>query len=109
LSSHRLVVLPEAEDDVRNILNYSLQEWGFDEYTRLSNAILNAFETLARYPEIGSSRPDTPRHMRSFPIDPYVLFYFLDGEIIVIARVIHHRRDVKKVFRLPKRDPEGEI
>jgi plasmid stabilization system protein ParE len=34
---------------------------------------------------------------------PYVVFYRMTGETVEIVRVLHQRRNLAEVFRVPKR------
>ena len=41
--------------------------------------------------------------LRSWPTStPYLLFYFVDGERITVARVLHHARDIPAIWSWPR-------
>jgi hypothetical protein len=61
------------------------------------------FTTLAEQPMMGRARPELAAGLRSFPTQtPYILFHFPDeAGGIIVARVLHHARDVEAIERWP--------
>ena len=75
------------------------QIWGFiarDNPAAARNTIsriLDACDKLADFPGMGASCDELRARMRSYPVRPYVVFYFPRDGGIDVARVIHGARD----------------
>ena len=57
---------------------------------------------LLDQPLMGRERSELASGMRSWPTStPYILFYFPNENGIVVARVLHHARDIPSMDRWP--------
>lgn len=57
---------------------------------------------LQEQPMMGRERPELSSGMRSWPTStPYILFYFPHEQGIVVARVLHHARDIPAIDYWP--------
>lgn len=69
---------------------------------RFENRIIEAFETIARHPEIGRRRKDlSPDGMRSFRVagfDSYLIFYQVRAGELFFIRVLHGAMDLPAMF-----------
>jgi toxin ParE1/3/4 len=67
-----------------------------------ANAFIKKIEkvllTLSNQPFMGRARPELREHLRSFPVNPYILFYEPRDDGILLVRVIHGRRDIDALF-----------
>ncbi|MGH7117056.1 MAG: type II toxin-antitoxin system RelE/ParE family toxin [Stellaceae bacterium] len=54
---------------------------------------------LSGWPRLGRGRNDLRRGLRSYPVENYVIFYRIDGVDVIIQRVLHARRDIRRLFR----------
>ena len=92
----------EAKEDLRNIYIYIAIELlspynAANQYRRISSAILKLEEMPLRFPLF----KDEPWHtlgMRWFPIDNYLVFYFVDegAHRVDIARIMYKGRNVEE-------------
>lgn len=58
---------------------------------------------LLDHPQMGRQRPELAEGIRSWPTStPYLLFYFADEAGIVVARVLHHARDIQAIGDWPR-------
>ena len=58
---------------------------------------------LLDQPLMGRERSELASVIRSWPTStPYILFYFPNENGIVVARVLHHARDVPAIDRWPE-------
>ncbi|MDQ2681784.1 MAG: type II toxin-antitoxin system RelE/ParE family toxin [Candidatus Eremiobacteraeota bacterium] len=66
----------------------------------LIERIFRKIELLERMPRLGRLRPEFAPDMRSFPAQPFIVFYrVIDAdESVEIVRVIDGRRDLGTVF-----------
>ena len=96
--THR--ISPRAEADLDEIWLYVARESGSVETAdRLIDAITDRFWTLAGFPWMGRSREDDfgPGY-RSFAVGEYVIVYCVEGEDVLILRVVHGRRQLENLF-----------
>ena len=88
--SYRLSVL--AEQDLEEIWSYVAEDASPATADRLIDAIVDRFDLLADQPRMGRLRPEFGAGVRSFSVENHVIYYRHD-EDVVIARVLHGRRD----------------
>ena len=82
---------PEAADDLRDLLQYSLQTWGRRQRDTYQALILRALRDLARFPGLGRNRDELGPGLRSHPVGQHVVIYAAsDTELVVV----HGRRDL---------------
>jgi toxin ParE1/3/4 len=53
---------------------------------------------LSRFPEIGQARPDLAPGLRHWPVPPYLIFYRIEADSVLIVRVLHGARDLFSFF-----------
>jgi toxin ParE1/3/4 len=87
----------QAKDDLREIW-YSIAS-GRDDKTadRVVTQILDKCESHAQFPEGGRLRAELSAGLRSFSVRPYVVFYRPFEGTIVVLRILHGRRDLKRM------------
>jgi toxin ParE1/3/4 len=66
-----------------------------DRYATLFNDKIAA---LAQFPEMGRSRPEFGEDVRSTLVKPYVLFYRYRDESVQILRIVHSKRDLRRIL-----------
>lgn len=50
---------------------------------------------IGTQPEMGRARPELADALRSFPTQtPYIIFYLIDADGVIVVRVLHHARDI---------------
>jgi toxin ParE1/3/4 len=93
--AHRLA--PHAISDLDDIWFYIAKETGStDTADHLVDAITNRFFLLARHPYLGRRRDeDFGSGSRSFSVKDYVIVYRVQGEDVLIVRVVHGRRNLE--------------
>ena len=70
---------------------------------RVVDTIDREARELLAHPRMGRKRPELATGLRSWPTSTrYVLFYFADAAGVVIARVLHHARDVGAIGDWPQ-------
>jgi toxin ParE1/3/4 len=96
--AHR--VAPQAETDLDDTWLYVAKESGsMDVATRLIDAITGRFFLLANFPYVGRARDeDFGAGSRSARVGEYVIVYCVDGQDVLILRVVHGRRDLEALF-----------
>jgi toxin ParE1/3/4 len=96
--AHR--VAREAEADLDEIWLYVATESGhMDVATRLIDWITDRFFFLASFPYAGRVRDDDfGIGSRSFTVGEYVIVYCVEGEDVLILRVVHGKRHLEDLF-----------
>ena len=88
-----IVVRPEAEVDIEDAADYTMEQWGRDQARRYIGNIRKAIDRLAidglRFPEETEAYPGL-RRMRS---GHHFIFFLVDDEKVDVVRVMHERRD----------------
>jgi toxin ParE1/3/4 len=84
---------PLSEQDLDEIWSYVAEDASLTTADRLIDDIVHRFELLAEQPGIGRIRPEFGIGMRSFPVENYVVYYRREGDDVLIARILHGRRD----------------
>ncbi len=65
---------------------------------RLVDAVLAAARRHVQFPESGRSRDDISPGLRTFVVKPYVVFYRPIEDTIEVVRVLHGRRDIRRIM-----------
>jgi addiction module RelE/StbE family toxin len=80
-----------------------LEAWLFiaEENPNAADHVLDAIEReanlLATQPLMGRARPELVDGVRSWPTStPYILYYMVATDGIVVLRILHHARDVRQ-------------
>jgi toxin ParE1/3/4 len=96
--AHR--VAPEAEHDLDEIWYYIAKNSGSLEIAdRFIDSLTERFYLLSSNPHIGRRRDEELRPgIRSFPVRDYIILYKLEGDEVLIVRVLHGSRDIELLF-----------
>ncbi len=70
-----ILISSQAEQDLESI-NDRIASYNPQVANRLLDKILDKFETLASFPNMGKSRNELIAGLRSFPVEDYLIFYF---------------------------------
>jgi plasmid stabilization system protein ParE len=92
------VLTPAAEGDILGILDYIGRE-NPPAAVRVREALLDAMRQLAERPGIGHTRADLADEIvRFWPVFSYLVIYRPDVNPIQIVRVLHGKRDVRRLL-----------
>jgi plasmid stabilization system protein ParE len=87
-----------AKGDLLKILEY-LEGDTPNAILKVLDALDNAMQLLADNPGIGHLRPDlTPQGVRFWPVFRYLVIYRPDTKPLEIVRVLHGKRDVRRLL-----------
>ena len=93
------VLSPEAVQDLEDIWDFIASD-NIDAANRLENDCFEAFEELARHPQIGHVRHDlTKRNVRFWPVGSYLIVYRKARDTVQIVAVLHGARNIAKELR----------
>lgn len=82
-----------AEQDLDEIWSYVADDASPKTADRLIDEIVDRFDLLAEQPGMGRARPEFGIGVRSFAVENYVIYYRHEDDDVLIARVLHGRRD----------------
>ena len=85
-----------AELDLTDILD-DLAAANLSAAYQLNSQLTQRINQLSRLPRMGRTRDDIEEGLRGLLIRPYVLFYRLEIDEIVIVRILHGSRDLGSV------------
>lgn len=86
MDDYYLVLSDEAKEDFRDILQYTLQEWGERQMQRYVDILNTAFLEIETNPLKG--KKDFPPYRFVRAKDHYI-FYRIENKTIVVSRILH--------------------
>jgi len=96
MATHQLVIAPAAKNDLNDIYQYGLRQWGLAQSESYLSSIKNQFWLLTQQPLMGTERPELLPNIRSLPIESHTLFYRVTINRVEIIRVLHGRQDPQR-------------
>jgi toxin ParE1/3/4 len=90
----QLIVAPQAQVDLDDILDYLTREAGDPVACRYGESFRGAFAFLTEFPRTGAPRPNFGATMRIKTIWPYVYHYSADNDTVRLIRILHGRRNI---------------
>ena len=91
----RLQISRSADADLLGIFETGLEQFGAAVALGYRDGLAEAFGRLLRYLMSGRGRPDIDETVRSIPFRSHVIFYDVDGQDVIIQRVLHGAMDAK--------------
>lgn len=86
---------PAAESDLENIWRYTYQEWGIVQAHKYIDNLMGCFQQLAESPKMCHERPEFHPPVRIHIHQHHLIVYVMDGESILIVRVLHENMDIE--------------
>ncbi len=86
------IILPEADRDIEEILQYTIERWGDDQADAYWNTIWEAAQQIRAFPSIGRPRPQSDEREYILPHHLIVYWHDVDRDRIEIRRLVSHRR-----------------
>ena len=93
-----LRVSVEARRDFREIKDRGVREFGPERAREHLAGFGRLFRLLRDQPFAGQERPDIEAGVRSLSHRPHRILYEIESDIVVILRIIHQARDVRRAF-----------
>ncbi len=95
--AHRLA--PEARTDLDELWYYIASNASVETADRLVDSITARFFLLATHTRVGRRRDDLRAGTRAFPVGEYVVLYRVEGDDVLIQRVVRGSRDMEGLLR----------
>jgi toxin ParE1/3/4 len=90
-----------AENDLLEAWLYVAED-SMSSADKMLDQINAEAQKLVIHPLMGRDRQELAAGLRSWPTStPYIIFYFPDDQGIVVARVLHHSRDIPAIDYWP--------
>ncbi|MDZ7750670.1 MAG: type II toxin-antitoxin system RelE/ParE family toxin [Gammaproteobacteria bacterium] len=71
MTSHQLVIAPAAQNDLKEIYQYGLRQWGQAQSESYLAKVKDQFWLLTQQPLMGTERPELLPDARSLPSKPH--------------------------------------
>ncbi len=97
-SVKRLDIKAAARAELAQIYEYSVAEFGWQVAETYLLGLRHAFDRLLEFPFIGPVYPDVTPEIRVLLHRSHRIFYRIEGDMVLIVRVLNKRRDVRAVF-----------
>lgn len=88
-----------ARADLLEIREYSIEQFGGDVADNYFLGFDEAFDLLADHPLIGAARPELGKGIRCLVHQRHRIFYYLEGDVVLIVRIVHHARDARRALK----------
>ena len=88
-----------ARADLAQIDTYSADQFGEDIADIYARGFREAFALLRQLPMAGSAKPDLGNGLRSFAYRKHRIFYLVEGDTVVVVRIVHHAMDAKRALK----------
>jgi toxin ParE1/3/4 len=95
--AHRLA--PQAKSDLDEIWFYAASKGSPENADRLVDSLTKRFFLLGMHPRAGRRRDDLRAGVRMFPVSDYLVLYRIEGDDVLIQRVVHGSRDLGALLR----------
>ncbi len=87
---------PEARDDIKNIIDYTLKKWGKAQANKYIDELEALAGNLAKTPNLGKGRDALHKGLLSYLYQSHVLYYLKRKNGIIIIRILHARMHPEK-------------
>ncbi len=83
-----------AAEDLRGIIEYTLEEWGGEQVITYRDRLESRLKLLAKFPEVGRSNVNLPEHILYVVEGKHYVFYHVVDDGIEVIRFLHARMEV---------------
>ena len=94
-SNKQYLFKPRAEQDLEDIYDYTVGEFGEAQADRYIRNLFEAFQRLADTPGIARQRDEVRPGLRSYPVQGHIVFFRESGDGALIVRVLHQSMDYR--------------
>ena len=99
MAPHQLVIAPAARNDLKEIYQYGLRQWGQARSDNYLATLKNQIWLLTQEPLMGTERTELLPGTRSLPVESHTLFYRVAANRVEIIRLLHGRQDTKRYLK----------
>jgi toxin ParE1/3/4 len=91
-----VILTVAAEQDLRDIEVYTLQQWGERQAKRYVFSIEEAIDTVGDNPKLGRVRPTLSADYRVYIVKSHALVYTVLQNTVTIVRILHQRMNISQ-------------
>ena len=95
----RVVPTQVARADLVYLREYSLEQFGPDVADQYFLGFETAFDRLAEFPLSGAARAELGKDIRCLVHRRHRIFYTVQGDTVLIIRVVHHAMDARQALK----------
>ncbi len=88
-----ILLRPEAETDIENIADYTIERWGRRQAESYISALRGDITSLVQFSKRFPIHEPTGLALRRMRSGHHLIFYLISDEAIEIVRVLHERSD----------------
>ncbi|WP_162901722.1 type II toxin-antitoxin system RelE/ParE family toxin [Breoghania sp. L-A4] len=88
----------QAVTDLEDLTEYGIERFGQSQAQKYLGGLYRTFELISELPAMGREFPGAGSPLRRFEHGRHSVFYTLQSEDVLIARVIDNRRDMRRQF-----------
>ena len=99
----RLALAPAARRDLDEIWDHTVRGWGAAQAERYLRGLQRVLQTLQEFPELARERPEFRPPVRLHPYRRHLVVYRVEGDDLVVLRILHQRRNWQVLLA----DPPG--
>ena len=92
----RLELSEDADRDIVGILQFGAANFGLDRAEAYAASFDDSFALLLEHAQIGAIHPEVRPPIHSWPHGSHRIFYDVIGDAVVVQRILHKSRDVKR-------------
>ncbi len=91
-----LKLSPKARQDFVDILRYTGETWGQNQFLVYRDKINDTLEAIGQTPELGHCRDDLPSTHLAYLVGSHIIVYRVNVDSIGIVRILHQRMSLAK-------------
>lgn len=95
---NNLFLTPRAEEDLKEIFEYSFFRWGLLQAEKYQDDLYDGFNVILQNKEIGKIYLNGKRSYRKLHINRHLIFYRTYSTKFLMVRILHDRMEIKKHF-----------
>ena len=98
ITGYRLT--PKAEEDLAAIWRYSAETWSAAQADSYIDTLIAMIETIVAMPTLARERTEFDTPVRIHPTAEHVIIHLVDGDIIVVIRILGGRQNWRAMLDL---------
>ncbi len=92
----RFQLTNKAYEDLKSIAEYTQTTWGVEQRNGYLSRLDQAFHLIADNFRIGGNCDHIRKGYHSHPVGKHLVFYRVEGETVIIVRVLHQSMHVDR-------------
>jgi toxin ParE1/3/4 len=95
----KLRLSSSAQAELDAIDTYSFEQFGADIADAYMRDFEELFDLLRRHPKAGMPAPELGKGIRKLTHRQHRIFYTVEGDLVFIARIMHHAMDARRALK----------